>query len=143
MRKLIAILLFLFTITAFAASDEITLFDSSGKPVAYVAEELTIYLWSGKPVAYLHPEGGKLHVYGFNGRHLGWFSKGLIRDHDGNAVGGVREAFSSSLSYEPYKSYKEFKPIKNFRQFAPFQPLFSASWSEVPLDLFLLQEDVD
>ena len=52
--------------------DEISLFNSEGKPVAYIAEELTIYLWSGKPVAYLDEDSsGGFHVYGFNGKHLG------------------------------------------------------------------------
>ncbi len=35
---------------------------------------LTIYLWGGKPVAYLSAESDDgFHVYGFNGKHLGWF----------------------------------------------------------------------
>ena len=43
--------------------DEISLFNSEGKPVAYIAEELTIYLWSGKPVAYLDEDSsGGFHV---------------------------------------------------------------------------------
>jgi len=32
--------------------NEVSLYDSKGRPVAYVADDLTIYLWSGKPVAY-------------------------------------------------------------------------------------------
>ena len=139
MRKLIAILLLFASLSGFAQGRETSLFDSSGEPIAYIAEELTIYLWSGEPVAYLHPESSKLHVYGFNGKHLGWYSNGLLRDHEGDAVGGIREAFSSHLSYEPYKSYKQYKPYKSYREYAPYQPYFSRSWSELPLKFFLLQ----
>ncbi len=84
MKKLISALfmaaIFNFSFTSSASADEeVTLFNSAGKADAYIAidDELTIYLWSGKPVAYLEndTEGG-YHVYGFNGKHLGWFVKG-------------------------------------------------------------------
>src|SRR5438128_2650936 len=76
------------------ADDEIALFDSRGKATAYVALEdgLTIYFWSGKPVAYLDRDtSGGFHVYGFNGKHLGWFIGGLIRDNEGDAACAVKE----------------------------------------------------
>ncbi|MDA8255215.1 MAG: hypothetical protein M0Z99_06195 [Betaproteobacteria bacterium] len=139
MRKLLAVILFFVSVQVLASDEETTLFDGAGKPVAYIAEELTIYLWSGKPVAYLHSDSGKLHVYGFNGKHLGWFVKGIVRDHEGNAVGAVKGAFRSSVEYEPYKSYKQYKPYQSYREYTPYQPYLSTSWSEVPLRLFLMQ----
>ena len=139
MRRFIVALLLALSFAALANEDETTLFDSGGKPVAYIAEELTIYLWSGKPVAYLYSDAGKVHVYGFNGKHLGWFIKGVVRDHDGNAVGAVKEVFRSSVEYEPYKAYKQYKPYKGYREYAPYQPYLSRNWSEIPLRLFLLQ----
>lgn len=139
MRKLLAVILFFVSVQVFASDDEISLFDGARKPVAYIAEELTIYLWSGKPVAYLYSDSGKLHVYGFNGKHLGWFVKGVFRDHDGNAVGALRESFRSPVAYEPYKPYKQYKPYQSYREFAPYQPYLGTSWSEMPLVLFLMQ----
>lgn len=139
MRKLLTVLLLLVSFAALAEDDEISLFDGAGKPVAYIGEELTIYLWSGKPVAYLYSDSGKVHVYGFNGKHLGWFVKGVVRDHAGNAVGAVKEAFSSSVEYEPYKAYKQYKPYKSYREYAPYQPYLTRSWSDMPLRLFLIQ----
>jgi len=120
--------------------DEISLFNSKGKPVAYIAEELTIYLWSGKPVAYLDEDSsGGFHIYGFNGKHLGWFVKGIIRDHNGDRVGGVKEVFVSRTQFEPFKSFKQFQPFKSFKEFAPFRPFFKNTWSDTSLTLFLLQ----
>lgn len=121
------------------ADEEVSLFDASGKPTAYIAEELTIYLWSGKPVAYLHSESGKVHIYGYNGKHLGWFVRGIVRDHEGNAVGAVKEVFHSAVEYEPYKSYKQYKPYKSYREYAPYQPYLSRDWSQLPLRLYLMQ----
>src|SRR5579864_6900639 len=73
-----------------ASDEEVTLFNSKGKAIAYIAvsDDMTIYMWNGKPVAYMEPDKGAtgFHVYGFNGKHLGWFVKGLIRDHEGDAA---------------------------------------------------------
>lgn len=120
--------------------DEISLFDSTGKATAYIAEELTIYLWSGKPVAYLDKDDADgFHIYGFNGKHLGWFVSGVVRDHKGNAVGAVKEVFATPPGFEPFKSFKQFKPFKAFKKFAPFRPFFTDTWSDIPFKLFLLQ----
>jgi hypothetical protein len=121
-------------------SDEISLYNSSLQATAYIAEDLTLYLWSGKPVAYLDNDSvGGFHVYGFNGKHLGWFVGGIIRDHQGNVVGAVAEAFSVPPVFAPFKSFKEFKPFKSFKEFAPFRPFFMNNWSDTDLKLFLLQ----
>jgi hypothetical protein len=42
----------------------------------------TITLTNGQPVAYIQ----RPHVYGFNGKHLGWFREGLIFNHEGYVV---------------------------------------------------------
>jgi hypothetical protein len=124
-----------------SAEDEVTLFNGSGKADAYIAidDELTIYLWSGKPVAYLENDSdGGYHVYGFNGKHLGWFVKGIIRDHKGDATCAIQEVLKST-EYEPYKSYKQYKPYKAYTQYAPYRPYFSTSFGDTPCR-FLLGE---
>ena len=144
-RRAITILFAVFAIVVAAvptwASDELSLFDSKGRPVAYVAEGLTIYLWSGTPVAYLEEDdlSDGFHVYGFNGKHLGWFVSGIIRDHHGNAVGGLREAFRSPTQLEPLKGLKELKPQKSIAELPPVPPLLSRERSETPLSVFLMQ----
>jgi hypothetical protein len=138
-RRTITVVALLVLSFSAIAEVEVSLFDATGKPTAYIAEELTIYLWSGRPVAYLHSDSGKAHVYGFNGKHLGWFVRGIVRDHEGNAVGAVKEVLSSSVEYEPYKAYKQYKPYKSYREYAPYQPYLTRNWSEMPLLLFLIQ----
>ena len=142
MKQLI-LFLYLLTYSSFAFSqDEISLFNSKGKPVAYIDtddDDLTIYLWDGKPVAYLSKSGGEFHIYGFNGKHLGWYIKGIIRDHEGDAVGSTKEATSTYKEYEPFKSYKQYKPYKSYKEYAPYKPYLGTSWSSTNLKLFLLQ----
>jgi hypothetical protein len=122
-----------------AAAEEISLFDARGRATAYIAEDLTIYMWGGKPVVYLDRDsGGGFHVYGFNGKHLGWFTQGLIRDHEGNAACAVKDAIRTT-ELEPLKSLKELKPLKDLKDLAPLRTLFSSQWSEAPCRFFLLQ----
>ena len=104
-------------------------------------DELTIYLWSGKPVAYINRDSKNgFQVYGFNGKHLGWFVGGVIWDHGGNASCVVKERLKST-EFEPFKSFKQFKPFKSFKEFAPFRPSFSNSFGDIPCR-FLLAEGI-
>lgn len=132
----VLMLVALFSVVGHAQSDETTLYDARGKPVAYIADDLTIYLWSGKPVAYLYRGRTGVDVYGFNGTHIGWFEKGYIRDHDGDGACGVR-AVIQSPQLEPLKSLKELKPLKSLRELAPLKPLTSQSWSDTPCGIIL------
>jgi len=130
---------FLFLALAFVANAqarEITLFDSEGEVVAYIdtSDDATIYLWSGKPVAYLDGKS----MYGFNGKHLGWFDQGVIRDHNGNGVGFIQGAISKLTRLEGLKSLKSLKPLKSLKELEPLKPLNSNQWARLPLELFLL-----
>jgi hypothetical protein len=124
---------------AAAGEEDISLFDQRGRAVAYVAADGTIYLWSGEPVAYLVRESkANAHIYDFDGDHLGWFAKGVVHDHDGDAVGATRAALRTQPELEPLKGVKSLKPLKGLRELAPLRPLFSLQWSETPLKTFLL-----
>jgi hypothetical protein len=81
---------------------ERTLYDKRGEAVAYIAEDFhsTVYLWEGIPVAYLHDEE---HVYGFNGRHLGWFRGDVLFNHRGERVGFLYSTCPVSVVKPPVK----------------------------------------
>lgn len=133
------VICFVLISASFACAEEISLFDSTGKPIAYIDtnDELTIYLWGGQPVAYLELESNYYSIFGFNGKHLGWFEDGIIRNHKGYAVGFIEGAVNIMTSFEPYKGYKQYKPYKGFKQLAPLKPIYIDSWSKIPLSLFL------
>lgn len=116
---------------------EETIYNVQGQPKAYIAydDESTIYLWGGMPVAYLK----KSDIYGFNGKHLGWYEDGIVRDHAGCIVGFNSKAATVSVAFEPFKAFKAFKPFKAFTQFAPFKPFYDTSRSELELVAFLMQ----
>ena len=132
------IFLFLFsmliTSTSFGDS-EISLFNSNGEAVAYIAvdDDLTIYLWSGDPVAYIDDED----VYGFNGKHLGWFSESVIIDHNGESPCVMKNRYPGYTNYESYKSYKSYKPYKSYQKYTPYKPYTSNRFSSIPCSSFL------
>ena len=76
-----------------AVGDRIPLLNRGGTAVAYIDAEdgSTIYLWGGVPVAYLEGET----IFGFNGRHLGWFEDGIVRNRRGERAGFTEETIGS------------------------------------------------
>jgi hypothetical protein len=119
-------------------AQDIALFNKDGKATAYIDtkdEDQTIYLYSGKPVAFI----SESDVYGFNGKHLGWYEKGIVRDHQGDKIGNTKKAASGYTQYEPYKSYKQRKPYVSHKSYPPYKPYFSSSWAERSLEDFLVQ----
>lgn len=135
MNKFIIVLFFVLIYSTLNSQD-ISLYNSEGKAVAYVEDDddLTIYLWEGKPVCYISGD----NLYGFNGIHLGWWVNGVIRDHNGNAVGATKSALGRYTQYEPYKGYKQYRPYKKYKQYAPYKPYWSSSWSDISFRMFLL-----
>jgi hypothetical protein len=129
------------TCGARGAQDEVSLFDHKGRATAYINKDTDIYVWDGKPVAYLVKDNSStFDIYGFNGKHLGWFTHGIIYDNEGNAVGGTKDAFSSSTELEPLKGLKRLKSLKDLQELRPLKPrftLFRKTWSDVPLGVFL------
>jgi len=117
--------------------DEIALYDGQGNAVAYIAtsDDSTVYTWAGKPVAYLDAD----NIYGFNGKHLGWFQDGKLFDHQGRIAGTTTNAATIPLKAAPFKGFKQFQPFKAFEEFAPLQPIFGFSQSQIPLALLLSQ----
>jgi hypothetical protein len=123
------------------AGNELSLFNGRGEPVAYidVEDELTIYMWSGKPVAYLKKGnvGERYSVYGFNGKHLGWFARGAIFSHAGTAACATSQAMSSGTQGEPGKPGKQGKPGKAGTEGEPGQPGLSGSFGQTPCEFLL------
>ena len=115
---------------------EVTLFGSRGEPIAYIedSKDKTIYTFNGQPLAYID---GDQNIYGFNGRHLGWFEDQVVWDQSGQRVGFTKATCPVFTQFEPFKGFKQFKPFKSFKQFAPLRPFKSNAVSDVGLLEFL------
>jgi len=115
---------------------DIELFDYTGNAVVYIAtdQDMTIYLWSGKPCAYLDDES----IYGFNGKHIGWFQSGVVYDPEGRVVAAIAEKFRTPVNITPLKGLKELRPLKSLKELKSLKPIFSKEWSRTPAEVLFL-----
>jgi hypothetical protein len=126
-------------------SQEISIYNRQGIAKAYIAEdeEHSIYLWSGNPVAYLlEYDSGTYLVYGYNGKHLGWFVNGIIYNTLGYIVGTNKEA-ANVLTTETVKTMKTGKVGKIGRIGASGKPSFLTIWAKSSLETFLRLGEID
>jgi hypothetical protein len=114
---------------------ERALFNSQGKPVAYIAEgaRKIIFLWDGHPVAYVYGH----HVYGFNGLHLGWFINAVVYDADGKRIGFTASTSPFPAAQEPPKAKKYALSKMEPKQEAPPLPDLGFTSSEEDFEAFL------
>jgi hypothetical protein len=97
------------------------LYDNKGDPVAYIALDYhaAIFLWDGQAVAYLHEED---HVYGINGRHLGWFIEDILYDQEGVRVGFTSSTCPAAVGKRGPKGKRAILPELKPRWAAPPLP---------------------
>jgi len=76
-------------------------------------------------------------VWGFNGKHLGWFEDGIIRDLKGYALGCIKGAVDINYNPQPLKGQKQLRPLKSLKELEPIKPLKIDEWSSLPLSLSL------
>ena len=118
-----------------------SLFNKSGEAVACLADDYhqSIYLWDGYPVAYLYNEQ---HVYGINGRHLGWFIDEIIFNNSGERIGFTSGSCPVTIAKEPIKGEKHSMDQIRSRWRAPPLPKLSFSVSNQELADFLREGQV-
>ena len=115
-----------------------TLFNKKGDPIAYIWDDYreTIYLTDGSPVAYLYNQS---HVYGINGRHLGWWIEGILYNHDGERIGFTPSTCPVPVGTEPAKPQRQSMDEIRPRWKAPPLPKLSFNFPDVDL-ISLLRE---
>jgi hypothetical protein len=126
-----------------ASATEVSLYDSAGKPAAYIDTDAdaTIYLWSGVPVGYIYgSDGDSLEAWGFNGKHLGWMDAGIFYDHDGAVVCASKGAYrGTTIRVEPRKGPKQKTPARTLRELPPLKPAFSTIDAQTACAQYLMR----
>lgn len=115
-----------------------TLFDKNGDARAYITDDFdkTIYLFDGNPVAYLYEDR---HVYGINGRHLGWLVNDIIFTDGGQRIGFTAATCPAATGKEPVKHKKYPKHQLRPRWQKPVLPNMSFDFADQPLIDFLFE----
>lgn len=139
MRRLLLVGLSVLGIGAnLCRADEVTLYNSSGTPVAYIGDESTIYLWNGISAAYLDTSAGESNIWGFNGKHLGWFENGVIWDNRGDGACAIEAALPNFGKPEPLKSLKRLRPLKQQQELTPLKPTISRRFGKIRCAILLI-----
>ena len=120
---------------------ERTIFNKDGDAIAYFSDDYhsCIYLWDGSPVAYLSED---LHIYGINGRHLGWFIDEIIYDSNGQRIGFTSSSSPVPTAKEPVKSKKYPMDQIQSKWNAPALPNLSFNFASQELNDFLKEGQV-
>jgi hypothetical protein len=112
-----------------------TLFDQNGKPVAYLHTDYhgSIFLWDGIAVAYLDDE----HIFGINGKHLGWLISDVLYTNDGARIGFTSVTCPVPTDREPAKA--ERRPVDQIQPkwHIPPTPKLMFHLAEQDLETFL------
>lgn len=117
-----------------------TFYNCDGQPIAYTEDDIHIFLFTGEPVAYIYGNA----VYGYNGRHYGWFEQGWIRDLHGACVFFTENATGSGpikpmKQMRPMKYMKYMKPMKCMKEMKRMKAMNQLSWSALSGKSFFYQ----
>jgi hypothetical protein len=120
---------------------ERTLFNKNGDAVAYLTDNYykAIYMLDGHPVAYLYEDR---HIYGINGRHLGWFINDMVFNHNGERTGFTSSTCPVPVANEPVKAEKFYMDELRPRWAAPPFPNLSFDYATQDLETFLRKGQV-
>jgi len=116
---------------------ETTLYDAHRRPRIYISAdgENNIYTWDGHAVACIDGE----HVFGWRGRHIGWFIEGVLYDGKGLRIGFTAETFTVPTFPDPGKYAKYTKSRRYPKLPAPARPELSQGNSNEDLETFIRQ----
>jgi len=120
---------------------ERTIYNKQGDTIAYFSDDYyeTVYLWDGSPVAYVYDER---HLYGLNGRHLGWFIDEIIYDNNGERIGFTLRSCPVSVAKEEPKPRKRARDELRSKWSAPPMPKLSSLSATRELEDFLREGEV-
>jgi hypothetical protein len=114
---------------------ERTLFNRNGNAVAYITDDYneTIYMLDGHPVSYIYDDR---HIYGINGRHLGWFVNDIVFSDIGERIGFTARTCPVPVAKEPVKAEKYEKDELRPRWEAPPFPNLTFDYAARDLESF-------
>ena len=119
---------------------EITFYNKTGHPQIYLSDEHenSFYTWDGHAVAYLYKD----KIYGWKGKHIGWYQDGSIYDLNGYKAGSIKEKCPCIVYIENVKYVKYVQYSRYCRSSSYSKPLFSQSYCDMDLIDFIAQNKI-
>ncbi len=114
-------------------------YNKRGTPMAYTDDKKHIFYFTGETIAYIH----ETSVYTYEGKHLGFFKDGWIRDNNGKCVLFTKDATGGPekrmQDIGPVISQKYNSPSKKPRDNKKIELLIKQEWSELTIKDFFNQ----
>ena len=79
-------------------------YNKKGSLIAYTEDNYHVFSFTGEPLAYIN----EISVYTYEGKHLGFYQDGWIRDNDGLCV-----FFTKDAKGGPPRVMKDIGPVKS------------------------------
>lgn len=118
-----------------------TIYDKEGEAALRLLKGGRLVDFLGKSIGFLHTGS----VYDYNGIHRGWYTGGVLRDHEGNCVGFGQRVTDTHHPILPMKSIQptpnitEIEPLRPIREISPVRPVSTFQWSDYnPVSLFMI-----
>lgn len=115
------------------------IYNRFGEPLLRLLKNGRFVGFDGKSYGFL----AKSNLYNYQGKHVGWFEKGIVRDHNGLCVGfgenptDTPRPFTPFKQFKPFRGFVEMEPFRPFKERSPFKPFKKFGWSRIDLiDLF-------
>ena len=106
-------------------------YNKRGSLIAYTEDDCHVFKFTGEPLAYFNEDS----VYTYEGKHLGFYQDGWIRNEDGMCVFFTKEAIGgpprAMQDIGPVKSPKLKIPLKKPREHQLKKPEIKQVWSEL------------
>ena len=116
------------------------LYDKIGTPMAYIDDKDHIFSFTGEALAYIND----ISVYNYEGKHLGFFKDGWIRDNTGKCVLFIKGAMNGpkkrTQDIYPVITKKANIPIKKPKEFVKIKLKSKQEWSDLTVKEFFNQE---
>lgn len=114
-------------------------FDKIGTPMAYIDDDEHIFFFTGETLAYIHD----IFIYNYEGKRIGFFKDGWIRDNNGRCVLFTKGAMDGPIKRMqdifPVKSQKSDVPFKNPIENKKIELIEKQEWSELTVREFFAQ----
>lgn len=109
-----------------------TYHDNQGNPILYYKSSENVFFdYAGNSKFYLKKDNlGDVNIYNFNGKHLGWYINGTLRDHQGRIMASeTNKLMNVTYKMPPIKPVERIIPIKGVEELAPIKPLWINQFS--------------
>ncbi len=106
-------------------------YNKTGSLIAYTEDNCHVFRFTGEPLAYVNEDS----VYTYEGKHLGFYQDGWIRDNDGLCVFFTKEAKvgppRAMQDIGPVISPRLKIPTTKPREDRPKKPELKQVWSDL------------